>query len=297
MVEEAIRKAGVLIEALPYIQAFRDKVVVIKYGGSVMTDAAKGRRLLEDVVFMHAVRMQPVLVHGGGPVITERMRDAGLQAEFIEGMRVTDDAAIRIVEEALGDINGRLVESLGELGASAQGVIQPASDVLRVNPYRSPPGRDLGFVGQISSVDTQRLRAMIDGHAIPVIAPLGMGEDGSVYNINADDAAADIAAALHAEKLVLLTDVEGILRTPGEGASLISTLQVEEAEALIERDVIQHGMIPKVRACFRALDVGVHKAHIVDGGLAHSLLLEIFTDAGVGTQIVAEAELPVESQP
>ncbi|MBN1794657.1 MAG: acetylglutamate kinase [Candidatus Omnitrophica bacterium] len=290
MVEEAIRKADVLIEALPYIRSFRNKIVVIKYGGSAMTDVDKRKIILQDIEFMYSVRMRPVLVHGGGPFISEKMRQAGYRPEFIDGIRVTDKKAMEIVAEALTEINTELVHRLKRLGVSAKGTAKIDLPFIKVRKYKPNKKIDLGYVGKIVAIDTGPIKEIINEHAIPVIVPIGVDETGALYNVNADDAASEVAYYLKAEKLVLLTDVKGIMRDPGDSETLISTLNTTEAEQLIARKIIQQGMIPKVRACFRALEGEVRKTHIIDGRLLHSLLLEIFTDKGVGTEIVRTPE-------
>ena len=279
--EESIRKADVLIEALPYLQAFRGTPMVVKYGGSAIDNPAAMRGILQDLVFLSIVGIHPVLVHGGGPMITRTLTSAGKNSAFIDGMRVTDGETIRVVAHELDAVNHRLVAQINDLGGAADGVV-PKRKVVMAQPH--PKAAQLGFVGSVQRVELQPLREAFARQAIPVISPVGVG-DGQLYNINADDVAGAIAASLKAEKLVLLTNVRGILRHANDVHSLISTLSVSEAKLLIERGVIQEGMIPKVTACVEALRRGVKKTHIIDAALPHALLLEIFTKQGVGTEI------------
>ncbi|HEX9780381.1 MAG TPA: acetylglutamate kinase [bacterium] len=282
MMEESIRKADILIEALPYIQAFRGKVVVAKYGGSAIENPAAIRGILQDLVFLSTVGIQPVLVHGGGPAITKRLAAQGRGTSFVDGMRVTDQATVEIVEGSLAELNRALAEQIRALGGRAEGLGAPQQVVVAA-PH--PKAAQLGFVGQVRAVRTAPIREVFTAHAIPVISPIGVA-DGQLYNINADDVAAAVAAHLEAEKLVLLTNVRGILRNPADLASLISTLPVGQAGGLLARGVIQEGMIPKVQACIGALVQGVRKTHIIDAALPHAMLLEIFTKQGIGTEIV-----------
>ena len=280
--EESIRKSDILIEALPYLQAFRGKVIVAKYGGSAVDNPAAMRGILQDLVFLSAVGIRPVLVHGGGPAITQRLSLAGKRSEFIEGMRVTDGAAMRIVDHALREVNQRLVAQIESLGGHAEGLV--ASDRI-VIAARHPQASRLGFVGVVKAIQTRPIRRVFLRHAIPVVSPVGQS-GRQLYNVNADSVASHVAARLKAEKLVLLTNVQGILRQSQDTASLISTLSGQEAKRLVQRRVIQGGMIPKVTACIDALQHGVKKTHIIDAGIPHAMLLEIFTKQGIGTEIV-----------
>ena len=290
--KEAIQKARVLIEALPYIQGFRDAVVAVKLGGSAMEDPAHVKAVLQDVVFMECVGMRPLIVHGGGKAISRAVRKAGLQPAFVHGLRVTCEDTIRIVERVMKtDVNPGIVEAVNALGGRAAAL--HGDTILRVtrssgtDPDDGTP-LDWGFVGDPAGVDTGPVAALLDQNVIPVITPLGLGPDGRVYNVNADVAAAAIAAALPARKLVFLSDVPGLLTDPADPGTLIETLRTRELESLIERGTIAGGMLPKCRSGVEALRAGVRKVHMVDGRAPHSLLLEIFTDKGVGTQIVAE---------
>jgi acetylglutamate kinase len=287
--ETSKEKAKVLVEALPYIQSFRGKTVVIKYGGSAISATGDVDNVLRDVVFMEAVGMRPVIVHGGGKRITERMREAGVQPRFVDGLRVTDDRAMEIVEDALfGEVNPQIVGAIRRFNGRAEGLSGREAGILRVEKLTPLVGGqrvDVGRVGSVTSVDTLPILQLCDQDVIPVIAPIGLGKDGGSYNVNADTAAAKIAAALRAEKLVFLTDVVGILRDRSDEASLYSTLSVDAVDELIRRGVIDGGMIPKIEACVDAVKAGVHKTHIIDGRITHSLLLEVYTDRGIGTQI------------
>ena len=290
--ETAIQKASVLIEALPYIQSFRDRVVVIKYGGSTFGEDRPDASILRDVVFMAAVGMRPIIVHGGGKHISKRLAAAGIESRFIQGLRVTDGEAIKIVEDVLvNDVNAGIVAALREIGGIATGLSGKTGRMVRVQRLQGVDAEgtplDWGFVGSVTRVNPRPLFDEMLARRIPVVAPLGVDDDGAVYNVNADTIASEIASSLTAEKLVYLTDVPGILRDPGDADSLISTVQAGEVAALIAEGVISGGMLPKIEACLNALRNQVHKTHIVSGRIEHSLLLEIFTDEGVGTQIVA----------
>jgi len=285
-----IAKARTLVEALSYIQSFRDAVVVVKYGGSTMEVQANRDSILTDLTFMSCVGMRPVIVHGGGKAISRRMQEAGLQARFVKGLRVTDAATITLVHEVIQTvINPGIVEELRRLGARARGV--PGETLFRVvkrteTDPQTGETLDWGFVGDIQAVETAPLAACFEAGDIPVITPLGRDAAGQLYNLNADDAAAAVAGALKARKLAFLSDVPGLLRDPQDERSVISTLRIKDVEALVREGVIDGGMRPKIRSAMQALEAGVRKVHLIDGRLPHSLLLEIYTDAGVGTEIV-----------
>ncbi|MBM3255581.1 MAG: acetylglutamate kinase [Candidatus Omnitrophica bacterium] len=281
--EEAIKKADVLIEALPYIKKFHKKTIVIKYGGSILGDEKIRKGILEDMVFLNFMGLRPVLVHGGGPNINERMRSSGIKAEFIDGMRVTDKETLKLVEEELQLLNDTIVSEITELGAKAVGINCKDKKIIQAEKKKAEV--DLGLVGDIVSVNTEDITEELKADKVVVLLPIGIGNDKKAYNINADEAASAISVALKAEKLVLLTNVKGIMRNPEDPNSFISTLSVEEARGLIESNIIQQGMIPKVLACINALDSGVKKTHVVDARIPHGLLLEIFTDTGIGTEI------------
>lgn len=285
MIETSIKKADILIEALPYIRAFRGKVMVIKYGGSSMDDEEALTGILEDLVFLHYVGVRPILVHGGGPLITERLKARGVKTSFVNGRRVTDAGTMAVVEETMHELNGLLVRRLRALGAEAVGAREfGVQGVLRAKPHAA--SATLGFVGEISHVMTGKLQRYLRQGRIPIIAPIGVGHGRQRYNINADTVACSTAAALRAEKLVMFTDVLGILERQDDEDSLIPTLSSADVAALIERGVIRGGMIPKVEACVNALQAGVKKTHIIDAKIPHALLLEIFTKQGIGTEIV-----------
>ena len=290
--KKIIEKAGVLIEALPYIQRFRGTIVVVKFGGSAMEEKAQYDSILSDVTFMECVGMLPVIVHGGGKAISRRMSEAGLRAKFVKGLRVTDDETIRIVESVIREeINPGIVETLRQKGARAQGLNgDSVFRVIRRTEVDDKTGEtlDWGYVGDIREVVVDPILACLRAETIPVITPLGRGPDGKVYNINADDAAAAVARALTARKVAFLSDVPGLLRDPADPTSVMSTLKVHEVEDLIAKGVIDGGMLPKIRSGVDALQHGVQKVHIIDGRLPHSLLLEVFTDEGVGTEIVQD---------
>lgn len=281
--EEAIKKADVLIEALPYIRKFHKKIIVIKYGGSILGEERIRKGVLEDIVFLNFMGLRPVLVHGGGPHISERMRAKGLKSEFVEGMRVTDEDTLELVEEELQSLNDCIVRELSELGANGIGLSGKDKNIIQVEKKKSKI--DLGLVGHIVGIDDKPIADELKKDNVVVILPMGIGRDKKIYNVNADETAASIAAGLEAEKLVILTNVKGIMRNPEDPHSFLSTLTIEEAKGLVENKIIQQGMIPKVKACIDALEEGVKKTHIIDARTPHGLLLEIFTDQGIGTEI------------
>ncbi|MCX5677886.1 MAG: acetylglutamate kinase [Candidatus Omnitrophica bacterium] len=282
--KEAIKKSEVLIEALPHIKKFFEKTIVIKYGGSSVDERGLDPAILEDIMFMNYAGMRPVIVHGGGPYISKMMKKAGIEPKFIGGRRYTDDKSLAIIERALGTINGKIVNALKSMGAKAFGISGRENGLIRVKKIKGDI--DLGYVGEVTSVDTTVIRRLIRDNIIPVIYPLGMGRDHHVYNVNADDVASEIAVALNAEKFVLLTNVRGVLRDRKDPESLYNTITATDAERLIKRKVIEGGMIPKALSCINAIKGGVRKAHILDAGIPHALLLEIFTDKGIGTEVV-----------
>ena len=289
--QDAQIRAAALSEALPFIQKFRGQTFVIKYGGSAMESEEAVERLLRDVAFLEAVGINPVLVHGGGKAISAKMREAGITARFVNGLRVTDEASIRIVEDVLDrEVNPLLVKAVGEFGAHAQGFT--GRDVLtaeKLPPVENDKGskEDLGFVGRVTRVDTAALEKSLREERLPVVSPVAKGADGKTYNINADEAAAAIAGALRAAKLIFLSDVPGIMRDREDPGSLVATVRADQVDALIRQKVLEGGMIPKVQGAVAALRNGVGKTHMIDGRLPHALLLEIFTNEGVGTEIIA----------
>jgi acetylglutamate kinase len=292
--QEIIEKAATLVEAFPYIRTFRDKIVVVKYGGSTQPDEGGSETVLADLVFMETVGMRPVVVHGGGKEISRRLQESGVESKWVEGLRVTDKASMQVVEDTLfGVVNRRIVQGITALNGSSRGMSAKDAGVMFVTKHFAEVEEkgekkrvDIGFVGDVARIDPEPIRLACEEGTIPVIAPIGRGSDGESYNVNADTAAGEIARALQAEKLVFLTDVNGIMRDPKDAATRISTLHVNEVEKLITDGIAKGGMIPKLRACERSVKGGVHKTHIIDGSMPHALLLEIFTREGIGTEIV-----------
>lgn len=288
---QAIEKADVLIEALRWIRTFRGKITVIKLGGSVMEDERAITHLLLDILFMETVGMQPVVVHGGGAAISRTMKEAGIQSRFIQGRRYTDEETLRIVERVLAyEINERIAQGIVELGGRAQPLNFRTKNVLfgrrlRLSDASGKP-IDLGYVGEVTRVDADTIRELCSQGVVPVIPSMCLAEDGTKLNVNADTAATAVAVALQAEKLVFLSDVNGVRLRKDDPESLIHSLTAEQARDLICNGVIDSGMIPKVEACLETLKHGVNKIHIIDGRLRHSLLLEVYTTTGVGTELV-----------
>ena len=288
--KQTIEKAAVLVEALPYIQKFRGDTVVVKFGGSIMESEIGCRNILKDVAFMECVGLRPVLVHGGGKAVSKRMREQQIPSDFLHGLRVTGAESINVVENVLnGEVNPHLVDILESYGGKARGI--HGEDILRVKKHTGTDpdtGQELdwGFVGKVIRVDVEPIVAFLDADIVPVITPLGRGEDGQLYNVNADEVANAVAQALQARKLVFLSDVPGLLKDPDDKSSLITSLKTGEVEDLINRGIIAGGMLPKIQGAVDALKAGVHKVHLIDAALPHSLLLELYTDQGVGTEIV-----------
>jgi acetylglutamate kinase len=285
--DEIISKAATLLEALPYVQRFRSQIFVVKYGGSFMDspDEEERHRVARDVVFLEAVGINPVVVHGGGKAITRALEEAGVPAEFISGHRRTEAAAIEIVERVLSrEINPEIVKTIEQFGGKARGF--SGTEIFRCRKLERPDKVDLGFVGEVVEVNTEPLRECIRRSVTPVISPTARDEDGRVYNCNADIAAARTAIALKARRLVFMSDVPGLLRDPENPATLITHLAVDEVPKLRKDGIIAEGMIPKVESAIGAIESGVEKVQFVDGRVPHSILLEIFTDAGVGTEVV-----------
>ncbi len=283
-------RAEALIEALPYIQKFRGQLFVIKYGGSAMEDDQIVERFLRDVVFLEAVGINPVLIHGGGKAITHRMREAGLKPRFVNGLRVTDEQSIRIVEEVLDRvISPEIVRQLNDYGGRAEGIAGRQILLARKLPPQTEGKAsvvDLGFVGEVLEVRVAEIHRVLASEAVPVISPLAADEHGVTLNINADTAAGMIAGALRAAKVIYLSDVPGIMRDPMDKNSLIPSVNRAKIEHLIEEEIVAGGMIPKVESAIDALDHGVQKVHFIDGRTPHALLLEVFTSAGIGTEII-----------
>jgi len=289
-VEEAITKAHALIEALGYIQRFRGKMIVVKMGGSIMDNERALADMLTDVVFMSAVGMRPVIVHGGGKAISNAMEQRGLDVQFVQGRRYTDQRTLTVVEHVLcNEVNRHLAEVIEQQGGRSMSLHTLGSGVLFGEKLflMEDDGRkiDLGSVGQVTSVNEKMIRLLCEEHTVPVIAPLARDKTGAKLNCNADTAAGEVAAALTAEKLVVVSDTHGIRRDPEDADSMIEQISEAEIRTLIDDGTISGGMLPKVEACLRALDAGVARTHIIDGQFSHSLLLEIFSDRGVGTLI------------
>ena len=289
--KQAIAKAGALIEAMEYIRRFRGRIVVIKLGGSILEDMQLQKKLLTDIAFMATVGMQPIIVHGGGKAITKAMNEAGMEPVWVHGRRYTDKRTLAIVEHTLvHKINSPICKSLAELDCEAMGLHSLSSCVLLAEPLRltGQNGRklDVGLVGQIKEINTHLLKTLCTAGTIPVIAPVARDKTGGRLNVNADSVAGKVAAAVQAEKLVVLSDTHGILTDRHDPQSCLSSVDEKQIKKMIAGSIINEGMLPKVDACVTALDGGVKKAHIIDGRIEHSLLLEIYTDKGIGTQII-----------
>jgi len=278
--KDLIDKAEVLVEAMPYIRRFANSTIVLKYGGSAMSDPALRASFARDVVLLKFIGLRPVIVHGGGPQIGRILERLGVQSTFVDGLRVTDDQTMDVVEMVLGGtVNREIVALIQQAGGRAIGLTGNDGDMIRVT-RRTSPDRDLGRVGQVRGVDPAPISAVADAGYVPVIAPIGVDDDGVTHNVNGDEAAGAVAQALHAEKLILLTDVEGVLDAQG---ALIPQITIEQARKHIAEGTIRGGMIPKIECCISALESGVGRTHIIDGRILHAILLEIFTDVGVGT--------------
>jgi acetylglutamate kinase len=289
--QDLIAKAATLLEALPYIQRFRSQTFVVKYGGSFMDSPEPHVRdgVARDIVFLETVGINPVVVHGGGKAINRAMDAAGLKADFVQGMRVTDQATMKVVEQVLSrEINPGIVKTINGLGGKARGFSGTEIFTCRKLFLKGPSGEqlDIGFVGEVTAVSTEPLRECTRRSITPVISPTARGEDGRIYNCNADVAAARAAIALKARRLVFMSDVPGLLRDPKDPSTLIAHLQINEVDGLKEAGVIDQGMIPKADSAVAAIQAGVDKVSFVDGRIQHAVLLEIFTDAGVGTEVV-----------
>ena len=287
--QQYLDKAEVLIEALTYIQRFNRKIIVVKYGGSAMLDEELQKNVIKDVTFLKLVGFKPIIVHGGGKEISKWVSKAGMEPKFIDGLRVTDAETMEIAEMVLNKVNKNLVRMVEELGVRAIGVSGKDGGLLKVKKKYSD-GKDIGYVGEISEVDPQILFDMMEKDFLPIICPVGLDDEFNTYNINADDAACAIAKAVHAEKLAFLTDIEGLYKDINDKSTFISRLTASEAEGLIHDGYIGGGMLPKLNNCTSAIRNGVNRVHILDGRLAHCLLLEIFTNQGIGTAIVSDEE-------
>ncbi len=288
MQSEDMRKAAVLIEALPYIQKFNRKIIVVKYGGSAMLDEQLKENVIKDVVLLKLVGFKPIIVHGGGKDISKWVSRLGMEPKFVDGLRVTDAATMEIAEMVLGRINKRLVQMVEAQGVYAAGLSGKDGGLLTVKKKELPDGQDLGYVGEITSVNPKILMDLLGDDFLPIVCSVGCDENGETYNINADDAACAIAAAVHAEKLAFLTDTEGLYRNIEDKDSLISSITINEAKEMIASGTLQGGMLPKLKNCVKALEEGVNRVHILDGRILHSLLLEFFTNEGIGSQIMKD---------
>ena len=280
-------KAEVLIEALPYIQKFNRKIIVVKYGGSAMVDEQLKRQVIQDVTLLKLVGFKPVIVHGGGKEISKWVKLSGKEPEFVNGLRKTDEETMEIAEMVLNKVNKSLVQLVEELGVKSIGISGKDGGLLKVEKKYSD-GQDIGFVGEVTEVNTKIIYDMLEKDFLPIICPIGMDDKFQSYNINADDAACAIAKALGAEKLAFLTDIEGVYANPQDSSTLISELKVSDAKDLIGTGFIGGGMLPKLNNCIDAIDSGVARVHILDGRIAHCLLLEIFTKKGIGTVILSD---------
>lgn len=286
--EQAIMdKAAVLIEALPYIQRFNRKIIVVKYGGSAMADEELKKNVIKDVVLLKLVGFKPIIVHGGGKEISSWVKKIGMEPKFVNGLRVTDEPTMEIAEMVLNKVNKSLVQMVEELGVRAVGISGKDGGLLHVQKKYSN-GEDIGFVGDVDVVNPKILNDLLEKDFLPIVCPIGYDDDFHSYNINADDAACAIATAMKAEKLAFLTDVEGVYADPKDPATLISELRTGEMEKLFESGNIGGGMLPKLKNCMDAVKSGVSRVHIMDGRLPHCLLLEIFTNKGVGTAILSD---------
>ena len=284
-----LEKAEVLIEALPYIQRFNRKIIVIKYGGSAMVDEALKQDVIADCVLLKLVGFKPIIVHGGGKEISRWVGKVGMEPKFVGGLRVTDADTMEVAEMVLNKVNKELVTMVQRLGVKAVGISGKDGGLLTVDKKLSD-GEDIGFVGEIRQVNPKVLLDLLDRDFLPIVCPIGLDDDFNTYNINADDAACAIARAMNAEKLAFLTDIEGVYRDADDPSSLISELTVSEAGKLIAGGGIRGGMIPKLQSCVDAIANGVNRVHILDGRISHCLLLEIFTNKGIGTAILRDAE-------
>lgn len=285
--EQIIVKAQTLIEALPYIQKFNGKKIVVKYGGSAMLDEDLKYNVIKDVALLKLVGLKPIIVHGGGKEISKWVKMIGKEPEFINGLRVTDTETMEIAEMVLSKVNKGLVQMMQKLGLNAVGISGKDAGLITVTK-KFPGGKDIGYVGEVKCVDSKILDTLIDNDFIPVIAPIGSSDDFESYNINADDAACAVAKAIEAEKLVFLTDIEGIYIDPNDKDTLISEMDINEAKSFIDKGIVGGGMLPKLTNCIDAIENGVSRVHVLDGRVEHCLLLEFFTEKGIGTAILKE---------
>ena len=286
--EQMLAKANVLIEALPYIQRFHGKTIVVKYGGSAMVDHELKKNVIRDVALLKLVGFRPIIVHGGGKEITKWIGRVGLETRFVNGLRVTDSDTIQVAEMVLNRVNKGLVSMMEKTGLKAVGISGKDGTVLRVDKKILPDGEDIGFVGTVREVNTTLLDTLLDNDFIPVICPIGSDDAYHSFNINADDAACAVAVAMKASKLVFLSDIEGVCKDPSDPETLISQMTVEQTKNFIQEGFAGGGMLPKLSSCIDAIEAGVGRVHILDGRIAHSLLLEFFTDKGIGTAIIGD---------
>ena len=286
-VNNVMLKANTLIEALPYIRRFNGATIVVKYGGSAMLDERLKYNVIKDVALLKLVGMRPIIVHGGGKEISKWVGLSGKESEFYNGLRITDKETMNIAEMVLNKVNKELVGMMQKLGVNAVGLCGKDGNMIRVDK-KMPDGKDIGYVGEVKRVNTQLLDTLMDNDFIPVIAPIGLNDDFEAYNINADDAACGVAMAMQAEKLVFLTDIEGVFIDPSNKKTLISEMDINTAKDFIGNGVVGGGMLPKLNNCIEAIEQGVSRVHILDGRLAHCLLLEFFTEKGIGTAILKE---------
>ena len=287
--EQVLKKAEVLIEALPYIQKFNRKIIVVKYGGSAMSNEELQKNVIKDVTLLKLVGFKPIIVHGGGKEISKWVEKVGMEPHFINGLRVTDEPTMEIAEMVLNKVNKSLVQMVQQLGVMGVGITGKDGGLLKVEKKYSN-GEDIGFVGEITEVNPKILYDLLEKDFLPIVGPIGMDDNYQSYNINADDAACAIAKAVNAEKLAFLTDIEGVYKDPNDKSTLISELHLSEARKLIEDGFIGGGMLPKLNNCIDAMEQGVSRVHILDGRIAHCLLLEIFTNKGVGTAFLGDKE-------
>ena len=287
--QKYLDKAEVLIEALPYIQRFNRKIIVVKYGGSAMVDETLKERVIQDVTLLKLVGFKPIIVHGGGKEISKWVGKVSMEPEFVNGLRVTDEATMELAEMVLGKVNKSLVQLVESLGVRAIGISGKDGKLLTVEK-KYADGEDIGFVGDIKKVNGDILYDLLEKDFLPIVCPVGLDDEYQTYNINADDAACAIARAMKAEKLAFLTDIEGVYKDPDDPETLISELRVSEAEELMEQGYIGGGMLPKLQNCIDAIENGVSRVHILDGRIPHCLLLEIFTNKGIGTAILNDEE-------
>ena len=287
--QQYLDKAEVLIEALPYIQRFNRKIIVVKYGGSAMVDEELKARVIQDVTLLKLVGFKPIIVHGGGKEISRWVGKVGMKPEFKNGLRVTDEATMELAEMVLGKVNKSLVQLVESLGVRAIGISGKDGRLLSVQK-KYANGEDIGFVGDVTNVNADILYDLLEKDFLPIICPVGLDDDNNTYNINADDAACAIAKAMKAEKLAFLTDIEGVYKDPQDSSTLISELTVSEAHKLVGDGYIGGGMLPKINNCIEAIESGVSRVHILDGRIPHCLLLEIFTNKGIGTAILNDSE-------